>query len=292
MTMKICFYNEGHIGDLLLNLPFIKLLIDKYPDNEYYQYRYGAGTTFHDSLIMGVGGLSYTEKMDGDINIPTWMCNKEYAEWVAADDYPLVDHFSVQEFYWEKIYKKHGFDIDIPADLGINYNFLLDARSKKLIEAFSTTKKKKILIFNQQTRSGQSDNQDYRSYLVRVANIFSDCEFLYTNYEEIDKKLILDNNLFHTPDIFGNYDCDIIHNAYLSLYCDIIVGRANGPFMYAAMHNSNILNKDKVIIGQHNGNDRKDDLEIYFNRSVYKARNILAKTTKETFDTLENLLWE
>ncbi len=290
--MKICFYNEGHIGDLLLNLPFIKLLIDKYPDNEYYQYRYGTGTTFHDSLIKGVGGLSYTEKMDGDINIPTWMCNKEYAEWVAADDYPLVDHFSVQEFYWEKIYKKHGFDIDIPADLGINYNFLLDARSKKLIESFSTTKKKKILIFNQQTRSGQSDNQDYRSYLVRVANIFSDCEFLYTNYEEIDKKLILDNNLFHTPDIFGNYDCDIIHNAYLSLYCDIIVGRANGPFMYAAMHNSNILNKDKVIIGQHNGNDRKDDLEIYFNRSVYKARNILAKTTKETFDTLENLLWE
>ena len=188
--------------------------------------------------------------------------------------------------------QKHGFDVDIPADLGINYNFLLDARSKKLIEAFSTTKKKKILIFNQQTRSGQSDNQDYRSYLVRVANIFSDCEFLYTNYEEIDKKLILDNNLFHTPDIFGNYDCDIIHNAYLSLYCDIIVGRANGPFMYAAMHNSNILNKDKVIIGQHNGNDRKDDLEIYFNRSVYKARNILAKTTKETFDTLENLLWE
>ena len=26
-TMKICFYNEGHIGDLLLNLPFIKLLL-------------------------------------------------------------------------------------------------------------------------------------------------------------------------------------------------------------------------------------------------------------------------
>ena len=292
MTMKICFYNEGHIGDLLLNLPFIKLLIDKYPDNEYYQYRYGTGTIFHDSLIKGVGGLSYTEKIEGDIKIPTWMCNKEYAEWVAADDYPLVDHFSVQEFYWEKIYKKHGFDIDIPADLGINYNFLLDAQSKKLIEAFSTTKKKKVLIFNQQTRSGQSDNQDYRSYLVRVANIFSDCEFLYTNAEEIDKKLILDNNLFYTPDIFGKHDCDIIHNAYLSLYCDIIVGRSNGPYMYAAMHNNNILNNEKVIIGQHNGNDRKDDLEIYFNRSIYQARNILAKTTKETFDTLENLLWE
>ena len=290
--MKICFYNEGHIGDLLLNLPFIKLLIDKYPDNEYYQYRYGAATTFHDSLIKGVGGLSYTEKMNGDINIPTWMCNKEYAEWVAADDYPLVDHFSVQEFYWEKIYKKHGFDVDIPADLGINYNFLLDSQSIISSGAYAVTEKKKVLIFNQKARSGQADNQDYKSYLVRIANIFDECDFLYTNEEDIDSKLILDNNLIHTPTIFGNHDCDIIHNSYLSLYCDIIIGRANGPFMYAAMHNNNILNKDKVIIGQHNGNDRKDDLEIYFNRSIYKASNIHTKLTKDTFDTLENLLHE
>ena len=226
--MKICFYNEGHIGDLLLNLPFIKLLIDKYPENEYYQYRYGTGTTFHDSLIKGVGGLSYTEKMDGDINIPTWMCNKEYAEWVAADDYPLVDHFSVQEFYWEKIYKKHGFDVDIPADLGINYNFLLDSQSIISIGEYAVKEKKKVLIFNQKARSGQADNQDYKSYLVRIANIFDECDFLYTNEEDIDSKLILDNNLIHTPTIFGNHDCDIIHNSYLSLYCDIIIGRANG----------------------------------------------------------------
>ena len=290
--MKICFYNEGHIGDLLLNLPFIKLLIDKYPENEYYQYRYGARTTFHDSLIKRVGGLSYTEKMDGDINIHTWMCNKEYAEWVAADDYPLVDHFSVQEFYWEKIYKKHGFDVDIPADLGINYNFLLDSQSIISIGEYAVKEKKKVLIFNQKARSGQAYNQDYKSYLVRIANIFDECDFLYTNEEDIDSKLILDNNLIHTPTIFGNHDCDIIHNSYLSLYCDIIIGRANGPFMYAAMHNNNILNKDKVIIGQHNGNDRKDDLEIYFNRSIYEASNIHTKLTKDTFDTLENLLHE
>ena len=290
--MKICFYNEGHIGDLLLNLPFIKLLIDKYPDNEYYQYRYGAGTSFHDSLIRGVGGLSYTDEVNGDLNIPTWMCNKEYAEWEAPADYIFEDHFSVQEYYWKRIYKKHGFDIDIPSDLGVDYNFLLDAPSKKLIETFASTERKKVLIFNQKTRSGQSDNQDYKSYLVRVANIFSDCHFLYTNEEDIDDKLILDNNLTYTPTIFGEHESDIIHNAYLSLHCDVIVGRANGPYMYAAMHNDNVSRDGKVIIGQHNGNDRKDDLEIYFNRSIYKARNILAKTTKETFDALENVLWE
>ena len=290
--MKICFYNEGHIGDLLLNLPFIKLLIDKYPENEYLQYRYGSGTIFHDSLIRGVGGLSFADEVGGDINIPTWMCNKEYAEWEAPADYIFVDHFSVQEYYWKRIYEKHGFDIDIPSDLGVNYNFLLDTSSKQLIESFASKTGKKILIFNQKTRSGQADNQDYKSYLVRVANIFSDCYFLYTNEEDIDDKLILDNNLIHTPSIFGEHESDITHNAYLSLYCDVIVGRANGPYMYAAMHNDNVLRDNKVIIGQYNGNDRKDDLEIYFNRGIYKARNILAKNTKETFDTLESVLWE
>ena len=78
----------------------------------------------------------------------------------------------------------------------------------------------------------------------------------------------------------------------MSRYVDVIVGRVSGPFMYASMHNGNVKDENKIIISQHNGNDRKDDLEIYFNRSIYQARNILTKTTKETFDTLENLLWE
>ena len=196
------------------------------------------------------------------------MCNKEYAEWEAPADYIFEDHFSVQDYYWKRIYKKHGFDIDIPSDLGVNYNFLLDASSKKeLIEDFTSTTGKKVLIFNQKTRSGQSDNQDYKSYLVRVANIFSDCHFLYTNEEDIDDKLILDNNLYILLLFLGEHESDIIHNAYLSLHCDVIIGRANGPYMYAQQCIM-IMYKDddKVIIGQHNGNDRKDDLEIYFNR--------------------------
>lgn len=288
--MKVCFYNEGHIGDLLINLPFINLLIKTYPQNDYYQYSRGAGTTFDDSLIDGTPHIILTNEKCGDINIPTWMCNEEYREWEAPDDYPFVDHFSVQKYYWEKIYKKHGFDVEIPEDLGIDYGFTLDNDSQKLIDLFVDNSKKKVLIFNQKTRSGQSDNQDYKSYLVRIANIYPQHDFLYTNEEDIRNELVLYNNLFYTPSIFGEKQCDIIHNAYLSTYCDIIVGRANGPYMFAAMHNDNILNESKIIIGQHNGNDRKDDLEIYFNRSIYKARNILTKVSKQTFDTLESLL--
>lgn len=288
--MKVCFSNEGHIGDLLLNLPFIDLLIKKYPENEYYQYNRGTVTIFDETLIRSVPGLIETNEVCGDINIFTWMCNEEYKDWVASDDYSFVDHFTVQKFYWEKIYEKHGFDVEIPDDLGINHNFVITQESKDKIETFSTRKTGKILIFNQKTRSGQADNQDYMSYLVRMANIFPQHDFLYTNEEDIDDNLILYDNLFYTPSIFGELRCDIMQNSYISLFCDIILGRANGPFMFAAMHNSNVLNKNKLIIGQHNGNHHKDDLEINFNRSIYKARNIHTKTSRETFGVLESVL--
>ena len=60
--------------------------------------------------------------------------------------------------------------------------------------------------------------------------------------------------------------------------------------MYASMHNKNIKDENKIIISQHNGNDRKDDLETYFNRSICKSCNIHTKSTKETFVTLEEKL--
>ena len=55
--MKVCFYTNGHIGDLLITLPFIDLLIKKYPENEYYQFNQGASTNFDDSLISCIDNL-------------------------------------------------------------------------------------------------------------------------------------------------------------------------------------------------------------------------------------------
>lgn len=288
--MRICFYTEGHIGDLLLTLPFVDLLIKKYPDNEYYQYVHGTGIRFHNSLITCIDGLIPSENICGDINIPTWMCNSEYSDWTAPSDYCFEDQFTSMKFYWSKIYAKHGFDVEIPEDLGINYKVYLESVEKEIIRLFGTSNNKKVLIFNQRVRSNQTDNQDCKSYLIRLSNLFPNYDFLYTNKEDIDDNLLLNNNLFYTPNIFGQHECDIIHNFYLSLYCNFIVGRTGGPFMFSSMHNKNILDETKVIISQHEDNPHKDDLAIFYNRKIYKAKNIHTKSTKQTFDKLEELL--
>ena len=298
---RVTFYNEGHIGDVLITLPFIQLLLEKYP---YFDYVHcnkgGGGTIFHGDLTNGYPrALPFVSELDGDLNIPTWMCNKEYAEWEAPADYPFVDLFSVQKYYWEKIFKKLEVDIEIPSDLGIDYCYNISAKNRTNNHCTNNdntiTSRKKVLVYNQKSRSGQTDNQDYKSYLLRMATIFDDVDFYYTNEEDIDKKLIVNNNLYYTPSVHSNPDgkpreCDIIHNSFLSRYVDVIVGRVSGPFMYASMHNGNVKDENKIIISQHNGNDRKDDLETYFNRSICKSHNIHTKTTKETFETLEEEL--
>jgi len=288
--MKICFYTEGHIGDFLLTLPFVDLLIKKYPNNEYYQCVNGNGVRFHDSLIGCIDGLNPSEDLCGDINIPTWMCNSEYAGWEVPSDYSLEDQFSVARFFWTRIYDKHGFDVEIPDNLGINFNSAISDKEKSLIDLFGKTKNKKVIIFNQRVRSNQTDNYEYKSYLVRVSNLFPDYDFLYTNEEEIDEKIILNNNLFYTPNIFGSHECDILHNFYLSLYCDIIIGRVGGPFMFSSMHDKNVSDGKKIIISQHEENNHKSDLSIFYNRKIYKAKNIHTKSSKETFDELEKTL--
>ena len=79
MKMKICFYSNGHIGDLLLQLPLIDILIKSYPKNEYYYYCLGGQNTFfHESLIGVVHNLISTPTLNGDINIPTWFCDPSY----------------------------------------------------------------------------------------------------------------------------------------------------------------------------------------------------------------------
>jgi hypothetical protein len=288
--MKVCFYTEGHIGDLLITLPFVDLLIKRYPENDYYQYIFGSSTTFDKSLIECVNGLKPTDSLCGDINIPTWMCNSEYSGWIAPPEYVLEDHFSIMKFYWEMIYKKHNFNIEIPESLGIDFDYNISSDSKKLISLFCQSEKKKVLIYNQKVKSSQTDNEDWKSYLVRISNLLSDIDFFYTNEEDIDSKLILNNNLYYTPDIFGKYNCDIIHNSYLSTYCNVIIGRCSGPFMFAAMHNNNTFDITKTIISQVNNNCHKDDLEIYYNRKNYKAKNIHSLSSKQTFDEIERLL--
>jgi len=280
--MKVCFYSEGHLGDLLLQLPLIDILIKKYPDNEYYYYSHGSNTFFHDLLITIVDNLIPTSVMNGDINVPTWACNSQYEQFkqeIPEGNF-FQDYFSMQKYFFPKIMGLHGFDIEIPDDLGIDFDYKPPLLIKESIKPFSSSKEKNVMLFNQIPRSGQTDANGYGEYLVKLSSDYPEYNFFYTNEEDI---IFKNKNLYYTPDVFGRHSCDILYNAYLSQYCKYIGGRVSGPYMFSSMHNMNVLDKEKTIISQINS---YMGVETFFNKDIYKAKNIQSASTDATFQIL------
>lgn len=294
--MKICFYTEAHLGDFLFSAPFIQLLVKKYPENQYYQYIYGSdGTVFPDIFMKTVTGLIPTKEICGDLNIPTWLCNNEYSELNIPQieneqTFPgLEDVFFIHRRAWNYIFRKHNFDIKVPDDLGINFDYknILEKNVVKSIQKFGKNPRKKIFFINIKGKSGQTDNDDWLNKILHLANLYPDIDFCYMNKEQIG---VSRDNIIHTPSIFGDHSSDILHNAYLSTFCNIIVGKNSGAYVAISMHNDNVKNPDKILISQTQDNVHKKDLEIYFNKKLYKAKNIHTNLTTQSFDILEKIL--
>ena len=294
--MKVCFHTGGHLGDFLLTIPFLNLIIDKYPENEYYQYVKGMDDTrYPDSLIKTVPHLTPSETLCGDINIPSWFCDPSYQHLHKTGEeadkllYPY-DMVSIQKYYWKYVFENNNFDIEIPGNLGLEFDFenVLGEDSVKTINIATDTIQKKILFVNIKGRSGQTDNDDWLGRIDAIAKTYPEWNFYYTNEENHE---IENSNVIHTPSIFGNHPSDLVHNAYLSTFCDIIVARNSGAFIAISMQNKNVLNENKTFITQTQDNTHKSDLECFYNRTIYKAENIHTRVSQETFYKLEELLW-
>jgi hypothetical protein len=53
----------------------------------------------------------------------------------------------------------------------------------------------------------------------------------------------------------------------------------------------NVLDGKKTVISQHNGcGGLNDDLEIFYNKKIYKANNIHSKSTDFTFKKIDKIL--
>lgn len=287
--MKICFYTEGHLGDFLITVPFLNLLIQKYPEHEYYQYVYGSqGTRYPDIIIKTVPNLIPTENLDGDLEIPTWFCDPIYKDLIKTGPIPY-DIYSIQKYFWSNLFYSCDFDVEIPDDLGLEFDFktILGKQTINDIKKFAKTPRKKILFINIKGRSGQTDNDDWLDKIDYLSEIYPKIDFCYMNREKIDLEK---DNVIYTPSIFGDHSSDIIHNSYLGTFCDIIVGRNSGAYQAIAMQTKNVVNENKLFICQTQNNVHKPDLECFYNSKIYKAKNIHTKVTKETFFELEKIL--
>lgn len=290
---KVCFYQFAHIGDLLLSLPFIEFLINNCSQYDFFHTTETEKSVGHfkENLFKIIPTLKISQERNSNFEIRTWIghIKEDYLNNQNISYDQFNDSFELYKFLWTKIYKQLDCNICINEDLEINFNheLILDKISlKKIKEFFDRNKNKKnVLLFNQTPFSEQTDLTPWVYYIKDIANKFPNINFIYTNSESFD---YLPNNVFWSPNLFGIHNCDIIHNSYLSIFCDILVGRVSGPFMYSSMHTKNCIVENKIIIHQHGF--CPNDFVCFFNKKLVKNKNLITRSSNETFLTLETTL--
>lgn len=101
----------------------------------------------------------------------------------------------------------------------------------------------KIMLFcNGNVRSGQSDNFDFTPTIIHLSEENPNILFLTTEEIEVSDR----PNIISTSKI-TNIKPDLIEISYISTLCDVIVGRASGPYTFA-QNKDNLLNPNKKFV--------------------------------------------
>ena len=105
-----------------------------------------------------------------------------------------------------------------------------------------SNKRKKVLVCNGAVVSKQAKNFSFNGIVNNIAKSNPDVDFIMT-----EKFYSTTKNIFFTDDLIGKQGNDLNEISYLSLYCDCIVGRSSGPYIYS-MVKENLLNAEKTFI--------------------------------------------
>ena len=99
------------------------------------------------------------------------------------------------------------------------------------------------MVSNGEVLSGQSENFDFTPIIKYLSEKFPNVEFILTHKSNVSQK-----NVHYTSDIIQIPECDLNEISYLSLKCDVTIGRASGPIGFTHVK-ENFNNKKMLMIG-------------------------------------------
>jgi len=253
MINKIIFYTIGHNGDIHYSREFIKDIIKKIP-NILFEYHHNASA----KLLKDISSLSinsfnlwniYKNNFYYDPNtqifyINTWIgCDYSQDE-IGRHGCCLKSNY----YMYNKIFDALGIKIEnenyyIPSIQWNSYDI-----SK--IDDFFKLKiyKEYCLVSNGNVLSGQAENINLNDIIKNLAIKFKNTGFVLTD----SSNRIEQSNVIYTDDIITTIGGDLNEIGYLSTKCDIIVGRASGPFCFAHNKDSLYDNKKTFIVFSNN----------------------------------------
>lgn len=290
---NIVFYNRWHNGDLFLPKAYMARLIRTLRQQSDYQIYFAHNNNSKLLCDLDVSFFSLNET-----EIPAHDGHTVFVEkdtlyintWVGAYKgffSELQEHCNVITIgqIWTSIYYTVQSILGIQIFAGYDQKFNPSAGipttdwSKyeiKPVEDFVLGKNNLILFCNGKVRSEQTkqSNIDVMSDSIQaLAAMHSEYNFVCT--EKFDIQLNV-NNIFFTDDILVSVQGgDINEIAYLSTFCDIIVGKSSGPHMYC--HVKDNTERDCIFFTI---NDRQSDDYLY-NLYDMNCTHIFFAGTKE-----------
>ena len=293
----IYFYNTFHNGDIHYSRTFVRDIMNKLGKNDYYYLHNNnpqllkdfpslkhdkSFSTFDDWKLVSKYPISYKEqiiKSDDDLFINTWVGQRSWITNKGLNRNRDNRYCSLYSHY--ELYEDIFDTLSIPIE---KINFYLpkidfDYIEKENIDKFISKSKfkSKVLLVNNFPRTIRIDIDIAQSVNV-LSSKFPDVLFILTEKTPLNKE-----NIEYTENII-KLDFDLNEISYLSKFCDIIVGRPSGPYVFC-MINDNFV-KDKTFITiSHNIYDKfyfetESDTLLLTNHSVDSLIDIIEKKIK------------
>jgi hypothetical protein len=231
---NLVFYNHYGAGDLFESREFIKAYMERIPAKTY-SYAHGKNPR----IFRDIENLQ-------SVNIEEWMPMRAAAAYVNKTNLIINTWIGRDGKYVlpgigctiEKLYEMHN---DILNELNlsplekpiieyapkVNWEYFKTEPIIKWLEEHKDTKK--ILISNGPVQSNQAENFSFTNIIRNLGEKYKYILFLVTQPDEIlSENIVYTENITKTSDKF-----DLNEIGYLSLYCDIFIGRCSGPHVFA-----------------------------------------------------------
>lgn len=247
MYDRVIFYNHYGNGDIFESREFVKAWKKLIPAKEYF-YAHGKNPR----ILMDIPEIKYmevTSHMDSMRAVWDDLNGNLYVNtWIGRDGRYVLPGIGCTV---EKLYLMHndmlrscGADSlpGTPKDYipKIDYSYyILD----KIVEfSSSTAGVEKVYIDNGLVQSSQAENFDFNPIIESIADMYKDRIFICTHYFNSNLP-----NVKFVRDFAPGVGFDLNEASFLSLHCNVLIGRNSGPHVFTQVF-ENVMNRDKKLL--------------------------------------------
>lgn len=296
---KVVFFNYYHNGDIHVSRGFVRHIIDKVKQIDssiefFYAHRNAV------DLINDIPDLKYDSSalsvirddhanplVQGDnIYINTWYAQQHF-RYMNRYGITMDSLYSALDDSCKSVW---GFSLkDISDDPSIFYP-TIDYSKYQIGTAklwLDKHPEKKIFVANGHAQSGQAHNFTMSILIEEIARRHPDKTFILSNQESS----INLHNVFQSSNIINKNGSDLNENAFITEYCDTIIGRASGVFTFALTQNNVFKRQCKFLVFSNLVPKKEGKFwldELLHDRIQYKAN--FTTTNENDSNKIKNLM--